>query len=161
VKQRELSLTSTIIELAKLTNSILKNIPWSEEVTKWAQTSSIDPEMSRAGVEKRMEAIREILKRPDPGPKTPKSDSSSRVRGEKPVLEEDTTGHVLDYEDEMPLREVQADLRGWWKEGEDIAFYERLARLKASKGESTSNEDIYDLWFEEWTRKVKEKAKLS
>jgi hypothetical protein len=117
--------------------------------------------MSRTGVEKRMEAIREILKRPDPRLKAAKSDSNSRVRDAKPILEEDTTGHFLDDEGEMPLGEVQADLRGWWKEGEDIAFYERLAKLKATKGESTMNEDIYDLWFEEWTRKVKEAAKLS
>lgn len=116
--------------------------------------------MSRAGVEKRMEAIRDILKRPDPGAKTAKSDSSSHIGIAKPILEEDSTGHLFDNEDEMPLGEVQADLRGWWKEGEDIAFYERLAKLKAIKGDGATSEDIYDLWFEEWTRKVKEVAKL-
>lgn len=72
------------------------------------------------------------------------------------VLEDDTTEEELNDEDEMSLGEVQSDLRGWWKGNEEEVFYERLARFKAQKGGGLTEDDLFDLWIDEWSRKVKE-----
>lgn len=137
---------------AKANDSILKNLPWSPETTKWANSDPVDPSSSSEAIQERIKTIRDILRRPDP------VDASSSMQGTEypdPVFEEDTTDQVRN--DELSLGEIQADLRGWWKGGEEQEFYERLATFKAKLGDDLADSDVYEYWIDEWTRKMKER----
>lgn len=109
--------------------------------------------MSSEAIQKRMKAMQEILRRPDPGRKSKTIDA-------KPVFEEDKTDKYMNEEDHLSLGEVQADLRGWWNGGEEAAFHKRLGEFRARKGDEILDGDVYDFWIEEWTRKVKEISKI-
>jgi hypothetical protein len=109
--------------------------------------------MSSDAIQKRMRAMQEILRRPDPGRKPKTIDA-------KPVFEEDKTDKYMNEEDHLSLGEVQSDLRGWWNGGEEAAFYKRLGEFRARKGDEILDGDVYDFWIEEWTRKVKEISKI-
>ena len=139
--------------------SILKNLPWSEENTKWAQSRAIDPAYSSDAINERIKKIREILKRPDPGSNPSKATLDGTNLNPNPLLEEDVTDQQLSEKDQTSLGDIQGDLRSWWSEGEEAAFYERLAKFKAKMGDKFIDRDIYDLWIEEWARKVKEVSK--
>ena len=138
-----------------INSSILKNMPWSKEAEKWAKTApGSDPADSDSAIQNRIKQIRDILKRPDPPSTPPKTVNAS------PVIEEDTSEGELTSEDRLSLGELQGDLRGWWKGNEEQVFYERLAKFKAKRGEGLMEAEVYDFWIEEWSRKVKEIAKL-
>ena len=144
----------------KLNGSILKNMPWSKEAETWAKEAmDTDPTTSDAAIQSRIKKIRDILKRPDPS-----SSSSSPPKtidaGRPTTFEKDTSERELGDDDRVSLGEVQADLRGWWKGNEEQVFHEKLARYKTKMGDELMEGDVYDFWIEEWSRKVKEIAKL-
>jgi hypothetical protein len=142
--------------LCEINSSILKNLPWSNETTKWAQSDAADPSTSDDAIQERMKAIRDILKRPDPV----LSNTNSRTINAKPIFEDDTTDRNMNEEDELSLGEIQGDLRGWWKGGEEADFYERLSKFKSKKGDDLMDGDVYDFWIDEWSSKVKQISKL-
>lgn len=134
--------------------SILKNLPWSKEAEKWAKTApGSDPTDSDSAIQNRIKQIRDILKRPSP-------QSAPKTVNASPIFEKDTSEGELTSEDRLSLGEVQGDLRGWWKGNEEEVFYGRLARFKAKRGEELMEAEVYDFWIEEWSRKVKEIAKV-
>ena len=137
--------------------SILKNINWREDTEKWAKTPSVDPTFSYAAMQKRMQTIRKILGRPDPGPEPPKS---GRIPVKNPPLEDDQPKISMGEEERVSLGQIQGDLRSWWKGNEENKFYERLAKMKTRMGNDLDDADVYDFWIDEWTRKVKELAKV-
>ena len=143
--------------MCKFNFSILKNLPWSKETTKWAQSDAADPSTSGDAIQERMKAIRDILRRPDPV----SSKTDNRTINSKPIFETDTSDRQMSEDDELSLGEIQGDLRGWWKGGEEAAFYERLAKFKAKQGDDLMDGDVYDFWIDEWSRKVKQISKLS
>jgi hypothetical protein len=130
--------------------SILKNIPWSQENTKWAQSDSVDPSTSSEAIQGRIKTIRDILKRPDPVQST----SSPEEIYPETVYEKDTT--QTDTPQDLSLGEIQSDLRAWWTGNEEQNFHERLAKFKAKMGDDLADSDVYHYWIEEWARKVKE-----
>ena len=138
-------------------NSILKSIDWSKDNEKWAKTPNVDPTFSWEAMQKRIKTIRQILGRPDPGPAPEKPE---RVPLDNPPLEEDITKHQMTEEDEVSLGQIQGDLRSWWKGDEENKFHERLARMKTKMGDDLEDGDVYDFWIDEWSRKVKEIAKV-
>lgn len=140
-----------------MTGSILKNINWSKENEKWAKTPSVDPTFSWEAMQKRIKTIRKVLGRPDPGPAPKKP---GRTPLDNPPLEPDTSKLQMGEEDEVSLGQIQGDLRSWWKGDEENKFYERLARMKTKMGDDLDEADVYDFWIDEWSRKVKEIAKV-
>ena len=79
---------------------------------------------------------------------------------DNPPLEEDGTKMMMGEEDEVSLGQIQGDLRSWWKGDEEDKFYERLAKMKTKMGADLDEADVYDFWIDEWSRKVKEVAKI-
>ena len=71
------------------------------------------------------------------------------------VLEDDMTQQLLSDKDLESQAEIQADLRAWWTPAEEAAFHERLSKFKTQRAGSVIDRDIYDLWIEEWARKVR------
>ena len=63
-------------------------------------------------------------------------------------------------EEQIQLGDLQGDLRGWWKGGEETAFYERLAKFKAKQGDDLMESEVYDFWVDEWTKKFQEISKF-
>jgi hypothetical protein len=143
--------------LCEVDCSILKNLPWSKETTKWAQSDAADPSTSGDAIQERMKTIRDILRRPVPG----SSNTDNATINAKPIFEDDTSDRVMSEDDELSLGEIQGDLRGWWKGGEESDFYERLANFKAKRGDDLLDGDVYDFWIEEWSNKVKQLSKLN
>lgn len=142
--------------MCEIKSSILKNLPWSEEATKWAHSDAADPSTSDEAIQERMKAIRDILRRPDPVV----SNKSPGTINARPILEPDTTDRNMNEEDELSLGEIQGDLRGWWKGGEEADFYERLSKFKSKKEDDLMDGDEYDFWIDEWSRKVRHISKL-
>jgi hypothetical protein len=131
----------------------LKNIPFSEETIKWADSDSRDPSTSREAINARIATLRSILKRPDPPP-TPSTDP---VPDPVPVLEKDTTDRpAMSEQDHVALKDLQEDLRGWWTPTEKRRFYERLGRFREEMGEEIMDSDEYDFWIDEWSKKAEE-----
>jgi hypothetical protein len=137
--------------------SILKNIDWSKDNEKWAKTPSVDTTFSWEAMQNRIKTMRKILGRPDPGP-TPEKPARKPV--DDLPLEDDITKHQMTEEDEISLGQIQGDLRTWWKGGEETKFYERLAKMKTKMGDDLDDGDVYDFWIDEWSKKVKEIAKV-
>jgi hypothetical protein len=131
-------------------SSILKDIPWSKEMTKWAQSSASDPSLSNEAIQDRIKTIREIMSRPDDPPST-----GSSQRFGKPVLDEDSTDSS-----DVSLSEIQSDLRRWWKNDEEARFYERLADYKVKIGDDIVDADIYNFWIDEWASRAKNIVKF-
>ena len=101
--------------------------------------------------------MRKILGRPDPGPT---SEKPARKPLDHLPLEDDITKHQMTEEDEVSLGQIQGDLRTWWKGDEETKFYERLAKMKTKMGDDLDDGDVYDFWIDEWSKKVKEIAKV-
>jgi hypothetical protein len=138
-------------------SSILKNIPWSQETTDWATNdSSPDPVYTEEGIQRRMNKLKEIISRPSPD-ETPVEHPSSRV---PPEFEEDQTEKVITNEDQLPLEQIEEDLRLWWHGNEEVEFHEKLAKFKVEKGENLFESDVYDFWVDEWIRIVQESPKV-
>jgi len=137
--------------------SILKSIDWSKDNEKWAKTPSADPTFSWEAMQKRIKTIRKVLGRPDPGPQPEKP---GRTPLDNPPLEPDRSTHMIGEEEEVSLGQIQGDLRTWWKGDEEAKFLERLARLKTKMGDDIDETVVYDFWIDEWSRKVKEIAKV-
>ena len=113
--------------------------------------------MSTEAIEERLNTIQDILRRPDPGaPTSSMPQSGGKTIDSKPVLEEDQTDRLMNEEDHLSLEEIQNDLKEWWTGEEKSSFYQRLAGFKASKGNRLVEEDVYEYWISEWTRKIKE-----
>jgi len=130
----------------------VKNLPWSPETTKWAQTDSADPSTSPEAIQERMKTIRDILNRPSPVSSAPASEPELS----NPVYEKDTTDKEMP--EDISLGEIQADLRRWWKGDEEQRFYEKLAIFKAKLGDDLADSDVFEYWIAEWTRKMREKV---
>jgi len=135
-----------------LRSSILKALPWSKANSAWAESGSPDPSMTQEAIEHRLKSIQEILRRPDPGTQKPKQT--------QPTLEKDETHQYMSAEDRLSLDDFKKDLRDMWRPGEEKDFMTRLNKLRGEKGDDWADAEIYDLWIDEWSRKVKElKAK--
>ena len=104
--------------------------------------------MTQEAVEHRLKSIQEILRRPDPGTQKPKQT--------QPTLEKDETHQYMSADDRLSLDDFQKDLRGMWRPEEEKDFMARLNKLRGEKGDDWADAEIYDLWIEEWSRKVKE-----
>jgi hypothetical protein len=141
-------------------DSILDKLPMSEERKKWEEIMrnpyATDPNSSNEAVQSRLTTVRDILRRPDPRRDPDHVASDERKINPNPELEEDITDQYMSEEDRMSLREVQTDLKEWWKGSEEADFHERLEKFKAKKGDNLFDAEVYDFWIDEWTRKVKE-----
>lgn len=77
-----------------------------------------------------------------------------------PVFEDDLSEKVMSEDERLSLGDLQGDLRGWWKGNEESAFYERLAKFKAERGDDLMDAEEYDFWVDEWTRRFKDVSKI-
>lgn len=141
----------------------MKNIPWSQETSQWAENPvGQDPAMSTEAVEDRLKKIQDILRRPDPRVKPLSSQQSQeKVHKATPVLEDDETDRLMTEGDHLSLEEIQRDLIEWWTDDEKNSFYKRLAGLEVSKGNRLVEEDVYEFWVAEWTRKISQVSDMN
>jgi hypothetical protein len=131
-------------------------MPLSDHLTafvKKQQQQKNDPDMTKDGMKKRIRMFRDIFRRPDPGVTPMHFGSDSR---NLPTLEEDHTDKYMSQEDNESLRELHADLRGWWKDDEKEVFFRRLKVFKAERGEQLRDGDVYRFWIHEWSKKADE-----
>ena len=132
-------------------------MPWSKEADKWSQSSSLDPSDTDSAIQDRIKKIRDIISRPDP---VPTSSNPPKTVNAAPAFEQDAGERDLTANDRVSLRAIQRDLKGWWKGNEEPIFLDRLARFKTKQGYELMDTEVYDFWIEEWSRKVREIAKL-
>jgi hypothetical protein len=141
---------------SRVNSSIMKSLPWDKKAEQWAKQDLSDPLSSDYEVQERIKKIKKILSRPDPVSPSPQQPNTVNASS---ALEDDTTEQELSEDDEMSLGEVQSDLRGWWKGNEEEVFYERLARFKAQKEGGLTEDNEFDFWIDEWSKKVKQMSK--
>ena len=96
------------------------------------------------------------MSRPSPSEK-PVQETSPQVQ---PEFQEDQTDKLMTEDDRLSLEQIQSDLRTLWKGNEEVTFYEKLAKFKKEKGEDLFESDVYDVWIDEWTRKMQETNKF-